>query len=191
MNFSTAWQQLIDQIHRPDKVADAKAAINEAIAVLSSRPFARDSASATLTLVSTDYLQGIDVTTSPFTRFKKVKWLRPTGYKKMVTFRDPAKIFLNGHECLDVYYIEGTNLIFKLSALQSAAYCGYFQYHAPLVATSDTDWMLDMMWPCVSAYALKTLFGQIGDDQERARYDAEYLRLWDIAFRDLGDGTEA
>lgn len=190
MNFGAAAQALVDRIKRQDKLQDAKDAINNAIAVLCTRPFARDSTSATLTLASTQYNQSFDVTVSPFARFRKVKWLRPTGYTKYVKYRDPARIYVNGVQCTDVWFMEGVNLNFYLSKLQTTCPVGYYQYHVTLSAATDTDWMIDLMWPAVRAYALCELNAEIGNMDESVRYEKEYLRHWDIFYRDLGDGND-
>lgn len=190
MNFGDAAAKIVDRVNRADKLQAAKDGINDAIATFATRPFVADLASATLTLVSSTYEQSFDTTVSPFARFRKVKWIRPSGYRKYVVYRDPAKIFQNGCETRDVYYVEGVNLIFKLSALQSTAAIAYYQYHTQLEDDIDEDWMLDKMWPAVRAYALSSVFGEIGDDAERARYEKEYLLKWSMFHADLGDGTE-
>lgn len=191
MNFGAATQILVDTIHRPDKVVECQAAINNAIGTLATRPFTRDGASVTVALVPTSYAQAFDYTVAPFVRYRKIKWMRPEGYRRYIQYRDPGRIFLDGHECLDLWYQEGTNIIFKLSSLQSNLFVGYYQYHPTLIANGDADWMLDLMWPAVRAYSLFELFGQIGDDQERARFEKDYLRLWDTFHTDLGDGVDA
>lgn len=190
MNFGEATQIIVSQSKRPDKILDVQAAINNAISILSVRPFARDMASTTIPLDPNVNAQSFDYTVPPIVRYRKIKWMRPTGYRKYINYRDPARVFLDGHECLDVWYQEGTNIIFKLSALQSELRVAYYQYHVTLVNNADTDWMLDLMWPAVRAYSLFEIFGQIGDDQERARFEKDYLRLWDMFWTDLGDGND-
>ena len=191
MNFGDATQLIIDITHRPDKEAEIKSVINDGIALLASRPFASDTTSTSVTLDANSYIQSLDTSIAPFARFKKVKWIKPDGWKKYITYRDPNQMMINGCECLNVWYKEGVEIKFKTDVKLSSVIIGYYQFHQILRNANDRDWMLDQMWPAVKGYALATIFGGIGDDQERARFTAEYLKFWDIFYNDLGDSAEA
>jgi len=190
MNFREAIDAVISVTKRPDKETDIKTNINEAISVAALRNFSRDLVEFTLPIVATDYSQRIDLTNETYwTRFSRIKYIRPTGYRKVLINRDPNTVWQNGIELVDCWYRSGTGIIIRLSNLQSTLEIGYYQYHATLVNNSDTDWMLDEMWPYIYNYAVAKTFGGIGDDQERARYYAEAMRLSDGYFTILGDGV--
>lgn len=191
MNFGEAADNIVTTTKRADKLEDIQAAINEAVMVLSTRSFMFDAASATVTFVTpTSYTQSFTITESPFTRYKKMKWMKPLDWKKYILWRDPAKVFHDNCESLDVWYQEGNDINFKLSKLSTAVRVGYYQYHAVLVDNSDEDWMLDRIWPTVRAYVLAEIFRQIGDDAESQSYARKWPTLWDLNFADIGDGVE-
>lgn len=191
MNFGQAKDSIIDTVHRADKATDIGDAINEAISVLATKPWALDLTSATVTVTSpTDYEHSFDSATSPFTRFKRIKWMKPPGWTKYIQHRDPARIFVENCESLNTWYMEGTTVIFKVSSLITTVRVGYYQYHATLSAAADTDWMLVQLWPVVRAYVLAEIYRQIGDDAESQSYKAKWPLLWDLAHVDFGDANE-
>lgn len=188
MIFREAVDTITALIKRPDKEADVKVNINEAISVAALRNFSRDLIEFTLPIVATDYSQRIALTNPTYwTRFSRIKYIRPTGYRKSLTHRDPSKVWINGTETVDCWYHSGTGLIVRLGRLQSTLEVGYYRYHATLTQDEGTDWMLDEMWPYVYNYAASKSFGAIGNEQERARYFAEATRLSDAYFLSLGD----
>lgn len=190
MNFGQAVDQVVSVLKRPDKAADTKDAINEAIFFAAARNFSRDLVEITHSNISsTLYAQRVDLTHADFVRYKKIKYLRPTGRNKYLKWTDPAAAYNNNVACRDVWYQSGTGLIINMSSLVSSLEIGYFQYHATMVADADTDWMLDLILPVIKARALATMFGNVGDDQERARKEAEAQRLLEVAVIDFADGV--
>lgn len=190
MDFSEAVQLIVDITKRQDKIPDIKAAINRSIGLFAVKGWSHDLVELTHNINATEYAQSFAINAAPFARFRKIKYIRPTGYRIYLTFRDPSRIFQpNGHECLDSWYRSGINIVFKLSKLQPTLEIGYYQYHATLVGDTDTDWMLDEIWPALHDAVAADIFGQIGNDQERARYQSKSTVLLDAFHADIGDGV--
>ena len=190
MQFSDAIQEVIQTVKRPDRRTDIKTRINRAIAFcVTSGTFAADLVELQLAIDSTLYAQSFDVSDTPFARFRKFKYIRPTGYTKYLTWRDPSRVFDGGCESLDVWYRAGNNCVFKLSKLQSTLEIAYYQYHATLVADTDEDWMLDEMWPCIHDLAAAYFFQLVGNVEEYRRYHDSGITQYNVYLRDLGDGV--
>lgn len=191
MNFGEAADYLASRIKRPDKVSNAESAINRAISVFATSNFYHDMVEPpSIALVAQSYVQAIDITASPFTRFRKIKYLRPTGYRKYITWRDPAKIFdQGGCEAFDVWYRGGNYIRFKLSNLQPSLEVGYYQYHLPMTAPEDVDWMLNEIWPAVEAYALAELQQDIGNTEESSIWQRKWPALLQTYRGDIGDAV--
>jgi len=180
MNFGEMIAIVASKTKRPDKLSDIKTAINAAIAFFSTANFPHDRVDLDLTISSSEYTQSFDITVSPFTRFKKIDYIRPAGYHKYLDWRDPKKVFQEGRECLDVWHRSGNNIVFKISRLQSTLKVGYFQYHAVITADATTDWILDEMATAVEDFARSRILEDIGETTESARYFARALLFWEI-----------
>lgn len=189
MNFGEAVEVILRRLKRPDKIEDAQDSINRAISIFATANFYADLVETQVDLAGQEYLQSIAVNASPFSRFRKIKYLRPEGYYTYITWTDPSRIFTQGCEQLNTWYRAGNNLVFKLSALADTAQVGYYQYHEYLVADEDTDWMLDEMFPAVLAYTLSELFQDIGDDATADRYTRRWPVLLQTFKEDIGDGV--
>lgn len=190
MNFQEAVNETIRITKRPDKDQDTRDAINEGIAFAALRNFAADLIEITLPIDQTLYQQRLDLTDTVYwNRFRKIEYIRPTGSSYFLKQRPPMATWKHGQQLYDVYYRSGNGIIINLSSLQSTLEIGYYTYHLRLVEPNDVDWMLDEIWPGVKAYALARVFGSIGDDSERARYDALAVRLIDGFTTDLQDGV--
>lgn len=171
--LGTTLDRILRRLKRPEKSADGIDAINDAIELATiTGNFARDVVESSLAIDGTVYAQSI-VTSASFTRFRKVKYLRPSSYKRQLHFVESTRIFdRNGNESVDAFYVAGTNIVFKLSSYQTLMYYGYYQYPTLLVADGDTHWMLDQMQSVIRDMALGELFAGIGNDAEAARYTA-------------------
>lgn len=188
MNFSEAANLVVAEIKRPDKLTTVKQAINEAIGFAGLRNFSSDLYETTVPINATQYSQRIDLTNVTYwIRFSRIKYIRPTGYRKVLTNKNPSQVFLNGVQAQDVWYHSGTGIIINLGKTQSTLEVGYYQYHETLVQNSAEDWMIDQMWPYIFQYASAKAFGTIGNEEEKARYYAEALRLLDGYHTILGD----
>lgn len=189
MNFGEAVEVILRRLKRPDKTEDAQDSINRAISIFATANFYADLAETQIDLAGQDYLQEVAINASPFSRFRKIKYLRPEGYYTYITWTDPSRIFTQGCEQLNTWYRSGNNLVFKLSSLADTAQVGYYQYHEYLVDDDDTDWMLDEMFPAVLSYALSELFQDIGDDATADRYTRRWPVLLQTFKEDIGDGV--
>lgn len=190
MNFREAKLEVIGIVKRPDKLTAAGAAINKAISLAALRNFSADTIEVTVPIDNTEYTQRLDLLdTAYWNRFRKIQYIRPTGYKKYLEWKDPSKIYNDGQECRNVWYRSGTGILISLSALQSSLEIGYYQYHTILVADADTDWMLNEIWPYILDYACGELFGDIGDSEDARRKASSAQFLLDGFARDLGDGV--
>jgi len=179
MQFGEMIITIISKVKRPDKIADIKTAINAAIAFFATANFPQDRIDLTHIISSVDYVQSINIVLSPFTRFKIIDYIKPTGYFKNLAWRDPKKVFQNGYECLDVWHRSGNNIVFKLSRLQPSLKIGYFQYHTVMTADTATDWILDEMTTAVEDFARSRILEDIGETTEAARYFARALLFWE------------
>jgi hypothetical protein len=171
VDFGTARSVIGDTTKRPDKIAEIKNAINAAIEFYSnSSDWSNDLVETTVNINSTLYAQSLTIASS-FTRFKKIKYIRPTGWQKYLTWWDPATIFdENQNEIVNTWYRSNSNIIFKLSTLASSLEIGYLQYHNYLVADSDTHWMLDIFPQMIMDKACERIFSLIGNDTESVLY---------------------
>lgn len=189
MNFGEAADYLANKVKRLDKAPDAETYINQAISIFATSNFFHDLVELDVALAAQDYIQAIDITASPFIRFRKVKYLRPTGYRKYLAWVDPSRIFTGGCEQTDSWYRSGNYLRFKLSNLQATLAIGYYQYHLPMTAAENTDWMLTEMFPAIEAYALSELHDDIGNVDEAGRWQRKWPALLQVYKDDLGDGV--
>jgi hypothetical protein len=191
MNFGEATDAIVSLIKRRDKEAAVKGHINRAISFyVAFGTFAHDMVELpTFAIDGTLYAQSFAINASPFTRFRKLKYIRPASYLDYLHWKDPATIFTGTCEQVDCWYRSGVNIVFKLSMLQPTVALGYYQYHAALVNPADTDWMLDEMWSAVHDMAASYAFGDIGNVDESKRYYAWGMDHYRIALRDIGDGV--
>ena len=190
MDFREAKVQVYSKIKRPDKESEAGDAINEAIAFAALRNFSADLVEVTHPITNTEYAHRLDLTNPTyFTRFRKIKYIRPTGYRKYLEFRDAAKVFQEGTECRDVWYRSGTGILISLSALQSTLEIGYYRYPATMTKNEDTHWMLDQMWLYVKDFAISRMYEAIGEPEESNRLYAKAIRTLEGYVTDLADGV--
>lgn len=171
---------------RDEQIQDA---INAAIEFATTQgDFVADLVEGSVAISSSVYAQSIVIATA-FTRFRKIKYLRPINYKRFLAWRDPSRIFDNECQAADVWYRAGGNIVFNLSSLQASMYFGYFQYPAWLTADTDTHWMLDQMRACIHDLTCWRVFEQIGNNEEATRFERIGRRLLSAHQADLQDGV--
>lgn len=170
MDFGTIADDIADELKRPDKVTQIKRAINNAIEYCTvNGDFAADLSEDDITMDSTVLSQSIVISTT-FTRFRKIKYLRPDGYRRMLSLTDPAKIFDDkGNQCSDVWYRAGDNIVISTSTYIETLYYGYYQFAARLSADDDTHWMLTYMYSAIFNLALADAWNNIGNAEESAK----------------------
>lgn len=171
MDFNEALAQVISITARPDKVIEATVAINAAISKCSVRAsFAKDLVEASLPIDNTlygDTLQFDNVTPTPLvTRFRKFKYVKPTGVLYYLKPIGADQVFTPGFNMQkDRYYVGGNNITYTLSALADFLEVGYYQFPITLDATTNTEhWMLDIMPYVIIDLACARIFKGIGDD---------------------------
>jgi hypothetical protein len=147
--------------------------------------FTRDLVEDTLNLDPDVYGQTLDL--SGLTRFRKIKWLRPTSRRYYLKPIDPGQILTPGGTVqTNRFYVAGTDLTITLSALDATLEIGYMQ-HAPLLTdvAAQTHWMLEMIpWAIIERAATQT-FKSIGDDTSARFYEASSMELFVAARNDF------
>ncbi len=177
VQFSEVVQSVVDRTKRADKRAEIKAAVNQAVAYFATANFPNDLLEiAAFAIDETESVQSFDISdVANFTRFKRICYIRPSGFNKVLAERTPDKMFHDGRECLDVWYRSGNNIIFKLSRLQSTLKIGYFSYHEKMVEDADEDWILDELTTAVEDFATARIMRSIGEDAEAIRLRQEAM----------------
>lgn len=182
-----AW--VLRTVGRPELSTKATDQINLAIEFASTQgDYSWDLVEGAVPLNASLYAQNIVISTS-FTRFRKIKYLRPAGYKRYLTWTDPSRIFERGIEKVDTWYRAGDNLIFKLSALQSSMLYGYYQYPERLSASGGTNNYLLQMPSALHDLACSYLFDSIGNAEESARLEKKAIRMLASMRADRQDGV--
>lgn len=190
MDFGTIASNITTRLNRPDKLDDAYEAINDAVAYCTANgDFANDIVESEVTVSATVYTQSIVISTS-FTRFRKVKYLRPEGFNRYLKWQDPSRIFDDkDQECTDVWYRAGDNLVIKTSSYVDNILYGIYQYPLRMSADADTHWMLDQIYPAIFNLAASDLWESIGNDSEAARYKRKGEEFFISFRRDFADGV--
>lgn len=175
MNFNEVLAYVLDITKRPEKISEASLKINEAIGFFtSSAEFTRDLIEISIPVTTTNGIINLDLTNPTyFTRFRKFAYIKSPGAKKYLDPVTPDKVFLEGRERLDCYYLAGTNVICKVCSPQTSLLVGYFSY-APQVSPSNSAyWMLDVAPYMIINKAAASIFRDIGDDQSAKQKDSE------------------
>ncbi len=177
MTLGELQEMVLRTIKRPELTQQALDAINAAIEYAAAQgDFAFDLVEGALAISSTAYAQSVTVNTE-FPRFRKIKYLRPAGYRRYLKHRDPSKIFNADCEQTDVWYRAGTSLVFKLSNLQSSLLYGYFQRPDLLEDEDDENEYTLQMPYCIHDIACSRMYDDIGNDAESQRLERRGLRM--------------
>ena len=185
-------EAVISITKRADKRTEILSNINKAIAFYTLKAdFSRDLSELTIPIDSTVYGQTIDLTTlaSPPTRFRKVKWLKPTGRRYYFKLIDPGVILTpQGQVQTDRFYTHGQNITITQSNYDSTIEMGYLSYADVLQegqSPVDTHWMLDLMpWAIIERAASQT-FKSIGDDVSSKFYEQSSMEFFVTARNDF------
>lgn len=171
MNFGEMATKICTRIIRPDKEDEAKEAINDAIEYCTvNGDFARDITEGEVAVDASVYSQSIVISTT-FTRFRKIKYLRPEGYNRFLKWNDPSRIFDDrGNECTDVWYRAGDNIVLKTSQLVDNILYGYYSFPEMLDDDADEHWMLEDMQGAIFNLACADMWDSIGNEAEAARF---------------------
>lgn len=186
MNFGEMIADTIAILKRPDKVADAGRAINDAIQQYSlSATFSQDLIENSVPIDGTVYAQNIVISTT-FPRFRKIHYLKPNTHKKPLEHITPDKVVLpNGCEQVNKWYRSGDYIYFKLGTLASEVHYGYYAYPARLASNDETHWMLEVLPAMIRYKALGDLFDLIGEPSEATKFRDRANGLFLVAKEDL------
>lgn len=193
MNFQQAQDEVIAHTKRPDKLVQIKSEINRAIAFYTLKAdFSKDLVEASIPVDVTKYGDTVDLSAlaAPLVRFRKFKYLKPTGVRYYLTTIDPTQLLTpQGQVQPNRYYVAGDNLTYTLSALTSVLECGYYQYAPLLVANADEHWMLDLMPWAITERAASRIYHSIGDEISSKSFEDSSMDFFLAGRRDFVDQT--
>lgn len=190
MDFGTMADNIATRVIRPDKVDEIKDAINDAIEFCTvNGDFAVDLVESTVAMEDDVYSQSIVISTT-FTRFRKIKYLKPLGYTKFLAWMDPSRVFDNdGNQCKDVWYRAGDNIVINTSALIETMLYGYYQFPERMDDDADTHWMMDYMYMAIFNLACADIWESIGNAEEATRYRTKGEKAFLSHRRDHADSV--
>ncbi len=186
MNFAEAVEAVLDITNRREKRREIELAVNAALNyfILKTKLY-KDLVETSLVLDATAYNQEVDI--SGLTRFRSFKYVKPTGAKRYYHPAPPETIFSPaGSMQKDRYYIIGSTMTVITSALADSIQVGYYVY-PPLLAGTDTHWLLDMSPYCVIDKAAARIFKSIGDDKALQIHEALALSCYKVVVQDFAD----
>lgn len=189
MNFSEIQNEVLRITSRPDKAVSAATAINKALHYTLLRgSFPQDLVEASIPVDPNKYADTISLTS--LVRFRRFKYVKPTGVRYYLTPLAPEKIFTPaGRMQPNCYYLSGTSMTYTLSNLTSQLEVGYYVYPPVLDAVNNpTHWMLDACPYAIIDLAAAKIFAEIGDDISARRHEAEGIRMVDIFRADAAQG---
>jgi len=141
--FSDIITSVIDATGRPDKETYITGAINPTIKRIAGLQNSfRDLDEA---FEVTDITQTVLNLTLP-SNFRKVAYLRPTPYMKLLDPITPDKVVVAGKELTNCYYISGSTVIIRLrNGFQTASLARGYYVHPPVLdaTTVPTNWVTD------------------------------------------------
>ena len=168
MNFTEAVTAVTGIVKRPDKNSEIESAINAVLADCTVKAsFANDLVETSIPVDSTLYGDTIvfnNLVVPAVIRFRKFKYVKPTGVKYYLDPIGADKIFTpGGITQRDKYYVAGNSLTYVLGALTTALEVGYYQY-APVLKNTEEHWMLNIMPWTIIDLASARIFRSIGDE---------------------------
>jgi hypothetical protein len=172
MNFTEAVTEVINTSKRPDKILEARRAVNAAVSFYSQdADFKRDIQEVALAIDPFQYSANLPFT--ELTRYRKFRSIKRGGTRCYLDELTGAKISACA-SLADVYYIAGSGIRYSLAALASTLDIAYFQYPPTLTDALDnnTYWMLDIAPHMIIDRALGQIFSSIGDDTSSKRHEA-------------------
>ena len=199
MHPNTIVEEALKLTKRPDKEDLAFQKLNKAMRKLStSAELAQDLQEFVHYFTEpTEIVQELPL--SIFTKFRKICYLLPVGYKRPLQLITPDAIFdINCREAFDVYYVSGDKVRINLSVPQPAIKVGYFSY--PPTITKTTNWQQSVgpeefvevyPWLCnIAEYVLIDLVAadilrSIGDDTSAQAHEADARLSWESLKQDI------
>ncbi len=197
MTFDEVYDEILGITARPDREVEIKSAINATLSKsILKTSFARDLVETTIEIDPTlygDTIQFNNADPALVTRFRKFKYVKPTGVKRYLKAIGSDQIFQPGEQIQrDRYYVGGDNLTYTLKELSPTLEIGYYQY-APTLVSGDTHWFLELAPWAIIDLAAARIFRSIGDDASAVAYERSGTEFYNVAKRDFADSilTEA
>src|SRR5574337_277073 len=165
MNFTEVVNEVISTVKRPDKLIEARRAVNAAINFCCiEADFARDLEENSYPISSSEYVVNIPISAD--------------------------KIFKRGSECdaKDKYYIAGDSLILQLSTLAEALLIGHYKFPPILTDAAPTFWLLEVSPFMIIDKACATIFAGIGDEKSADYHTALFRPAFTSAMADYKYG---
>lgn len=161
MDFTTAVNEAISILKRPDKILDVRREINAAVTLFSlDANFPRDIDELLLNITATEYSQNIPY--SSFTRFRKIQFIKRAGTYEYLKELD-VKMLVSSLDVKDRWYIAGSGIRINQCKLSAQLDVGYYQYPPILTDVAPTYWILDQSPYMVIDKAVSKIFTNIGD----------------------------
>lgn len=193
MNFNEVTSEVLNITARPDRMLEIESRVNASLSrCVLKASFAQDLVEATLPTDPTVYGETYDFS-ADVVRFRKFKYVKPTGFPRYLTPIDSTQLFQPGGTMQrDKYYVAGLNLTYTLFDLAPSLEVGYYQYAPTLDATvNTTHWLLDLNPWCIIDLASAAIFRSIGDDTSAQVYEKSGTESFLITRRDCEDSILA
>lgn len=188
-------QQVLSAVARPDKTTEAITAINGAIARFSALGnFSADVVEATVTLANSAnrYLVNFPLDVAPLVRFRKFKYIKPTGWSRYMTFVEADRMFTDDYrEKVNSWYRAGNSIIGKSSVPLTTLEVGFYQYPAYQTDMAATPyWMMSHPLGIIMIIqeAKGEVFEDIGDTGEAVRMKAKAMQNFTFLRDDVSTG---
>lgn len=190
-----AW--VLRTVKRPELSQQAMDAINSAEEFVTAHgDFNWDLVEGSFAISSAVLAQSFVIATN-FTRFRKVKYLKPQGFKKPLDWVDPSKTFERRGDATQVmknncWYRAGANIVFSCSVAQSTMLYGYYQYPRRYTLAADAaieDYLMSQCPTVLHDLAVSRVFDENGNEAEAARIERRALRLLSIHKADKQDSV--
>lgn len=189
MNLTEAKDEVIGITKRPEKETEILSQLNRAIAFYTLKnDWARDLVEDTLVLDPTLYGQTVDLST--LTRFRKIKYLRPSSQRIYLRSIGVDQVITpNGRVQPNRFFVGGQSLTVTMGALDSGLEIGYYTYAPTLTETApdNTYWMLDLMPWAIIDKAASHIFRSIGDETSSKQYLETSVEFFVAARKDFTD----
>lgn len=188
MNFTEVVAEVSRLTKRPDLIVDIQREVNAAINFSCIEGnFARDLMEDSYVVDGTAYAQSLPL--SGFSRWRKFAYIKNPTCTDYVKQRDPSKIFENGKESSDVYYVVGDEVKFKLCKLTASLLIGHFRYPPILTNASSAFWLLEISPFMIIDKAAASIFSQVGNTTEATKHEMAFSIAFTSAVRDYKYGA--
>lgn len=170
MDYGTIITAVVSATGRPDKEAYIQTIVNPLVRFLAGlQDSYRDLSEATETVAAVDANNLIYNMVLPAS-FRKVGYLRPMPFTKLLDPVTPDKSILSGKEMTNCYYISADTIIIRLRlGFETTSMArGYYLYPTTLVAMTDANWITDLYGDLLIDMCAAKVFRMTGDPKSAA-----------------------